>query len=262
LRNSGQFSCSPSWPYFESECDGLSSDLWYFQISFEPLTSTLHGIDHASDIVGSVSNQAQQLLRRLYSRDECGTKTYQIFSWFPRDRTSSQIAIILVQSYGISRSHLNHRRQNVMVKLQTYGISRPHLNYRRQLLRWLHSRDRCDTKHIRHSLAVPRDRTSSQIAIILVQSYGISRSHMNHRRQSLRRLHSRDGCGKITYQTFSFFPSSMFEESECDGLSSDLRYLQITFGPPNVNVTRHRSCSKSQEFLDQVMFSISWFAQQ
>ena len=37
----------------------------------------------------------------------------------------------------------------------------------------------------------------------------------------------------------------------CDGLSSDLRYLQITFGPPNVNVTRYRSCSKCQEFLDQ-----------
>ena len=108
--------------------------------------------------------------------------------------------MVLVQTYGISRSHLNHRRQNVMVKLQTYGTSRPHLNYRRQLL---------------------------------------------------KRLHSRDGCGNITYQTFSFFPSSMFEESECDGLSSDQRYLQITFGPPNVNVTRHRSCSLSQEFLDQ-----------
>jgi hypothetical protein len=49
--------------YFESECGGLSSDLWYLQISFEPLTSTIHGIDHALDIVGSVSNQAQQLLR-------------------------------------------------------------------------------------------------------------------------------------------------------------------------------------------------------
>ena len=68
------FSCSPSWTYFESECDGLSSDLWYLQISFEPLTSTLHGIDHASDIIGSVSNQVQQLLRWLHSRDECGTK--------------------------------------------------------------------------------------------------------------------------------------------------------------------------------------------
>ena len=82
-----------------------------------------------------------------------------------------------------------------MVKLQTYGTSRPHLNYRRQLLRCLHSRNRCGTKHIRHSLAVPRDRTSSQIAIISVQSYGISRSHLNHRRQLLRRLHSHDGCG-------------------------------------------------------------------
>ena len=45
-------------------------------------------------------------------------------------------------------------------------------------------------KHIRHSLAVPRDRTSSQIAMVLVQTYGISRSHLNHRRQLLRRLHS------------------------------------------------------------------------
>jgi hypothetical protein len=43
--------------------------------------------------------------------------------------------MVLVQTYGISRSHLNHRRLNVMVKLQTYGTSRPHLNYRRQLLR-------------------------------------------------------------------------------------------------------------------------------
>ena len=57
---------SPSWPFFESECDGLSSDLWYLQISFELLTSTLHDSDHASDIVGSVSNQAQQLLRWLH----------------------------------------------------------------------------------------------------------------------------------------------------------------------------------------------------
>jgi hypothetical protein len=103
----------------------------------------------------------------------------------------------------------------------------------------------------------PRDRISSQIAVILVKSYGISRSHLNHRRQLLRRLHSRDGCGNITYQTFSFFSSSMFEESECDGLSSDLRYLQITFGPPNVNVTRYRSCSKSQEFLDQTWKKLS-----
>jgi len=181
--------------------------------------------------------------------------------------------MVLVRTYGISRSHLNHRRQKVMVNLQTYGTSRPHLNYWRQLLRWLHLRDRCGTKRIRHSLSFPRDRTSSQNAMILVRTYVISRSLLNHRCQLLRQLHSRDGCGNITYQTFSFFPSSMFEESECDGLSSDLRYLQITFGPPNVNVTRHRSCLKSQEFLDQtwrvegncpckVMLSISWFAQQ
>ena len=175
--------------------------------------------------------------------------------------------MVLVQTYGISRSHLNHRGQNVMVKLQTYGTSRPHLNYRRQLLRWLDSRDRCGTKHIRHYLAVPRDRTSSQIAMILVQSYGISRSHLNHRHQLLRRLHSRDWCGNITYQTSSFFPSSMFEEFECDGLRSDLRYLQITFGPPNVNVTGHRAWRISRSSVEgncpcKVMLSISWFAQQ
>jgi len=120
----------------------------------------------------------------------------------------------LVQTYGISRSHLNHRRQIVIIKLQTYSTSSDHVNYRRQLLRWLHSRDRCGTKYIRHSLAVPRDRTSSQIAIILVQPYGISRSYLNHRHQLLIRLHSRDGCGNITYQTSSFNPSSMFEESD------------------------------------------------
>ena len=43
--------------------------------------------------------------------------------------------MVFVQTYGIPKSHLKHRRQNVMVKLQTYGTSRPHLNYRRQLLR-------------------------------------------------------------------------------------------------------------------------------
>ena len=44
-------------------------------------------------------------------------------------KVSSQNVMVLVQTYGISRSHLNHRRQNVMVKLQTYGTSRPHLNH-------------------------------------------------------------------------------------------------------------------------------------
>jgi len=29
--------------YLESECDGLSSDLWYLQISFEPPTSECDG---------------------------------------------------------------------------------------------------------------------------------------------------------------------------------------------------------------------------
>ena len=51
----------------------LSLDLWHLQISFEPPSKTLHGIDHASYIVGSVRNQAQQVLRWLHLRDECGT---------------------------------------------------------------------------------------------------------------------------------------------------------------------------------------------
>jgi len=76
-----------------------------------------------------------------------------------------------------------------------YDISRSHLNHRRQLLRWLHSRDECGTKHIRHSLAFPRDCIKSQNAMVLVLSYGISRSHLNHRCQLLRRLHSSEWCG-------------------------------------------------------------------
>jgi hypothetical protein len=55
--------------------------------------------------------------------------------------------------------------------------------------------DECGTKHIRHSLALPRDCTLSQNVIILVQTYGNSRSHLNHRRQLLRCLQSRDERG-------------------------------------------------------------------
>jgi len=33
----------PSQLYLESECSGLSSDLWYLQISFEPPTSECDG---------------------------------------------------------------------------------------------------------------------------------------------------------------------------------------------------------------------------
>jgi len=57
----------------------------YLLISFEPPTLTLQGIDHAPHIVGSVRNQAQQLLRWLYSRNECGTKHYRHSLAFPRD---------------------------------------------------------------------------------------------------------------------------------------------------------------------------------
>ena len=56
-----------NWLYLESDCDGLSSD--HFQtLSIRthliwPPISTLQGIDRAPYIVGSVRNQAQQLLR-------------------------------------------------------------------------------------------------------------------------------------------------------------------------------------------------------
>ena len=87
-----------------------------------------------------------------------------------------------------------------------YDISRSHLNHRRQLLRWLHSRDECGTKHIRHSLAFPRDYTSIQNAMDLVLSYGISRSHLNHRCQLLRRLHSSEWCGTYYIRRALAFP--------------------------------------------------------
>ena len=111
-----RLSCSPSRPYFESdcefsfnpssmleesECDGLSSDLRYLQITLDHRTSTLHGIDHApkvknfsikrggklslqSDVVDILvcttivvgSNRAQQLqapcAASSYSRSDAG----------------------------------------------------------------------------------------------------------------------------------------------------------------------------------------------
>jgi len=57
-----------NWLYLESDCDGLSSDqVQTFCILTHliwPPMSTLQGIDRAPYIVGSVRNQAQQLLRR------------------------------------------------------------------------------------------------------------------------------------------------------------------------------------------------------
>jgi len=80
--------------------------------------STLQGIDRAPYIVGSVRNQAQQLLRRRTNlRDECGTKHNRHSLAVPRDWTLSQIVIILVQTYGISRSHLNHRCQHYKISI-------------------------------------------------------------------------------------------------------------------------------------------------
>jgi hypothetical protein len=64
-----------NWLYLESDCDGLSSDqVQTFCILAHliwPPMSTLQGIDHAPYIVGSVRNQAQQLLRRRtpFTRD-------------------------------------------------------------------------------------------------------------------------------------------------------------------------------------------------
>jgi len=57
-----------NWLYLESDSDGLSSDqfqtLSILTHLIWPPMSTLQGIDHAPYIVGSVRNQAQQLLRR------------------------------------------------------------------------------------------------------------------------------------------------------------------------------------------------------
>ena len=82
-------------------------------------------------------------------------------------------------------SHLNHR-------CQRYKLS---IMLRTSLMRWeikrsnywedeLYFRDECGTKHNRHSPAIPRDWTLSQVVLVLVQTCGISRSHLNHRCQS------------------------------------------------------------------------------
>jgi len=97
--------------------------------------------------------------------------------------------------------------------------------------------------------SVPRDRSSSRNVMVLVQTYGISRSHLNylHRRYtasimlqtSLVRWVTKhnnywDDCIKEmnVVQSISdilLLPSRLYFESECDGLSSDLWYLQISF---------------------------------
>ena len=81
-------------------------------------------------------------------------------------------------------SHLNHRSQRYKVSTML----------RTSLVRWetkrknywedeLHLRYEYATKRNRHSLAIPRDWSLSQIVMVLVQTYGISRSHLNHRCQ-------------------------------------------------------------------------------
>ena len=89
------FSCFPSRLYFDPECDGLSSVLWYLQISFEsPMSIT-------------ETTAFKWMMWHII---------YQTCSCFPsRDCIKSQNAMVLVQTYGISRSHLNHRPPNVNI---------------------------------------------------------------------------------------------------------------------------------------------------
>ena len=89
------FSCFPSRLYFDPECDGLSSVLWYLQISFEsPMSIT----------------ETTAFNRMMWHI------IYQTCSCFPsRDCIKSQNAMVLVQTYVISRSHLNHRPPNVNI---------------------------------------------------------------------------------------------------------------------------------------------------
>ena len=141
--------------------------IWYLQISFEPPTSITEMTAFTRWMWHKTYQTFYCLTTRLYLESEC--------DYLSSDLCNLPITFELPSSeYDISRSHLNHRRQ---------------------LLRWLHSRDEYGTKHIRHSLAFPRDYTSIQNAMVLVLSYGISRSHLNHRCQLLRRLHSIEWCG-------------------------------------------------------------------
>ena len=89
------FSCFPSRLYFDPECDGLSSVLWYLQISFEsPMSIT-------------ETTAFKWMMWHII---------YQTCSCFPsRDCIKSQNAMVLVQTYVISRSHLNHRPPNVNI---------------------------------------------------------------------------------------------------------------------------------------------------
>jgi len=90
--------------------------------------------------------------------------------------------MVLVQTYGISRSHLNHRRQNVMVKLQTYGTVPPDLIWTTDVTYW----DDC--------------------------------------------IHEIDVAQNVS--DIRLLPSWPYFESYCDDLSSVLWYLQISFEPP------------------------------
>ena len=137
-----------------------------------------------------------------------------------------------------------------------YDISRSHLIHRRQLLRWRHSRDECGTKHIRHSLAFPWDYTSSQNAMVLVLSYVLWYLQISFEPpMSITETTAfKWMMWHIIYQTCSCFPSRDCIKSQ------NAMVLVQTYGisrshlnhrPPNVNITRHRSCSKSHEYLDQ-----------
>jgi len=86
----------------------------YSHISFEPPMSTSQGIDHAPYVVGSVRNQAQQLLRRRTTFTRwMWHKTWQTFSWYPSWRNFESDC----DGFRTSRSHLNHRCQRYKVSI-------------------------------------------------------------------------------------------------------------------------------------------------
>ena len=149
--------------------------------------STLQGIDHApkATLVRWETKRNNYWEDELHLRDECGTKHNRHSHAIPRDWILCQIVMVLVQTYDISRSHSNHRCQRYKVSIML----------RTSLMRWeikrsnywedeLYFRDECGTKHNRHSPAIPRDWTLSQVVLVLVHTCGISRSHLNHRCQS------------------------------------------------------------------------------
>ena len=139
----------------------------------------------------------------------------QSSSSVPRDRTSSRNVMVLVQTYGISRSHLNylHRRNTASIMLQT------------SLVRWVTKRNNYWDDCIQEM------NVAQSISDILLHP---SRLYLESEYDGL----SSSSWGIADDDNFLavvFSHSWPYFESECDGLSSDLRYLmylQISFETP------------------------------